>query len=146
MRMLFRLIVALVLLVGLGALVLGYWAGSSRPAAVVDPSGRAGRTTSTAGVDTERAREIGAAAGARVGEAGARASAELGDAALTARIKAKMALDDMVKAREVRVSTEGSTVTLRGTVETSAERDRAERLARETDGITRVVNELTIRK
>ncbi len=104
------------------------------------------RPAATSGVETDRAREIGAEAGARIGEAGARASAELNDAALTTRIKAKMALDDLVKARDISVSTEGSTVTLRGTVQSRAERERAVQLARETSGINQVVDRLTVRR
>jgi osmotically-inducible protein OsmY len=36
-------------------------------------------------------------------------------------------------------------VTLRGTVESAAQRERAIRLARETDGVTSVIDRLTIR-
>jgi osmotically-inducible protein OsmY len=57
---------------------------------------------------------------------------------------AKMALDDSVKARSIDVTTNGSTVTLTGTVETAAERDRALALARETEGVTNVINRLSV--
>jgi hyperosmotically inducible protein len=66
------------------------------------------------------------------------------DAAVTAKIKAKMALDDSVQARSVDVSTTGPTVTLSGTVRSTAERDRAVALARETQGVTRVVDHLAV--
>jgi osmotically-inducible protein OsmY len=56
-----------------------------------------------------------------------------------------MTLDDLVKARTIDVTTQGTTVTLRGTVESKAERDRAVALARETDGVTRVIDELQMR-
>ena len=45
-----------------------------------------------------------------------------------------------------RFSQTGSVVTLTGTVGSSAERDRAGRLAKETDGITKVVDKLEVRK
>ena len=48
-----------------------------------------------------------------------------------------MALDDSVKARAINVTTHGTTVTLSGTVDSNAERDRAMALARETDGVTK---------
>ena len=64
--------------------------------------------------------------------------------ALTAKIKAKMALDDRVKAAKIDVDTAGSVVTLSGRVGSEAERARAVQLARETDGVTSVVDELTI--
>ena len=63
---------------------------------------------------------------------------------LTTKIKAKMALDDLVKMRTISVETTGSVVTLTGRVSSKAERDRAVRLAQETDGITKVVDKLEI--
>ena len=69
----------------------------------------------------------------------------LNETAVSAKVKAKLALDDNVKARAIDVSTHGSTVTLSGTVASKAERARAMELARETTGVTRVVDELQIR-
>ena len=65
---------------------------------------------------------------------------------VTAKIKSKMALDDHVKARSISVETAGSVVTLTGIVDSSEERDRALRLAKDTDGVTRVVDKLEIKK
>ena len=70
----------------------------------------------------------------------------LTEASLTGKIKAKMALDDSVKARTIDVTTSGSTVTLTGKINSAAERERAVSLARETDGITAVVDRLEIRR
>jgi osmotically-inducible protein OsmY len=64
---------------------------------------------------------------------------------LTAKIKSKMALDDLVKARTINVDTTGSVVTLTGTVESNQERERAVRLARETAGVTSVVDKLLMK-
>jgi len=66
-------------------------------------------------------------------------------AALTSKIKAKMALDDVVKAADIDVDTDGSVVTLTGHVGSAAERRRAVRLATETDGVTKVVDRLRVR-
>ena len=52
-------------------------------------------------------------------------------------------LDDSVKSRSIDVTTNGSTVTLTGTVRSAAERDRAMALARETAGVTSVIDRLT---
>ena len=60
----------------------------------------------------------------------------LSDGAVTAKIKSKMALDDLVKARSIDVSTTKGIVTLRGTVASVAEHDRAVQLAKETMGVT----------
>ncbi len=55
---------------------------------------------------------------------------------MTTKIMAKMALDDLVKARTIDVTTDGPIVTLSGRVHSEAERDRAVRIARETEGVT----------
>jgi osmotically-inducible protein OsmY len=111
------------------------------------------RPPSTSAVlDTERVRETGAELAGKAVES-AKGAAErteeavgeaVGEAALTAKIKSKMALDDLVKARTIDVDTEGSLVTLTGTVRSKEERDRAVRLARETDGVTEVVDRLKV--
>ena len=66
------------------------------------------------------------------------------DGALTAKIKSKMALDDHVKARAINVDTSGSVATLTGVVASADERKRALQLARDTEGITRVVDKLEV--
>ena len=93
----------------------------------------------------ERARQSGAEIGERAAIATSEVEETLSEAGLTAKIKAKMTLDDLVKARTIDVTTQGTTVTLTGTVESQAERDRAVSLARETEGVTRVVDELRVR-
>ena len=92
----------------------------------------------------ETARERGAELGEKVAIAAAKVKEEAGEAALTSKIKAKMVLDDNIKARAIDVTTDGSTVTLAGTVRTVDEHDRAVRLARETAGVTQVVDRLRI--
>lgn len=67
------------------------------------------------------------------------------DAALTAKIKSKMALDDHVKARAIDVDTSGGVATLSGVVASEDERKRALQLARDTEGITKVVDQLEVR-
>ena len=67
------------------------------------------------------------------------------DGALTAKIKSKMALDDHVKARDIDIDTSGGVATLTGAVASADERKRAVQLARDTEGITRVVDKLEVR-
>ena len=69
----------------------------------------------------------------------------LDDAALSSKIKAKMMLDDAVRARSIKVTTHESVVTLSGQVDSVDEHDRAIRLARETDGVTEVVDHVGVR-
>jgi osmotically-inducible protein OsmY len=56
-----------------------------------------------------------------------------------------MLLDDEVNARGIDVATSGTIVTLTGVVRSAAERDRAVRLARETKGVTKVIDKLRVR-
>jgi hyperosmotically inducible protein len=130
----------MVVLVGAAAFLLGWWGtGRARP---VDTSEAVG----TSGVNPERAREVGAEIGERTAVAADQARRAITDGSLTAKIKAKMALDDSVKALSVDVDTTGSTVTVSGVVESTAQRDRVLQLARETAGVTQVVDRLTIRR
>ncbi len=140
LRALFKLILLVVVVVAVGGFFLGWWSGRD-----LMPEGGVG----TAGrIDVERAKETGAKIGDKTAEA-ARATARdareaLDDGALTAKIKAKMALDDTVKALDINVDTRDGAVTVRGKVRSAAERDRALQLARETNGVRRVVDQLTI--
>src|SRR5205807_4164150 len=61
------------------------------------------------------------------------------DAAIASKIKAKMVLDDYVKARSIAVSSKAGAVTLRGTVGSVAEHDRALQIARDTSGVNDVI-------
>lgn len=135
------LLMVLVLAVG-GVLVYNYWTGNGwtlRP-----PS------ASTTGIDAESAREKGTALARQAAEstkvAAQRTEAVMTEAAFTAKIKSKMALDDYVHARTINVDTAGTIVTLTGTVRSEQERQRAVRLARETEGITQVVDKLQVTK
>jgi hyperosmotically inducible periplasmic protein len=55
-----------------------------------------------------------------------------------------MALDDNVNARTINIDTTNAVVTLKGTVGSEAERERAVRLAKETRGVTRVEDLLQV--
>jgi len=66
------------------------------------------------------------------------------DAAITMKIQAKYADDDVVKGRNIDVDTVNGVVTLKGEVDTKRERDAAEQLARETSGVKRVIDELKV--
>jgi hypothetical protein len=140
-RSLFRFVLVVIVLVGLGAFFLGYRWGD-RPVAVERSVGTTGRAPQ---VDTTRARAAGAEIGGAVAEGANRAQHELANAALASKIKAKMGLDDSVRASRVNVDTNGSEVILSGRVSSAAERNRAVQLARETDGVTSVVDRLEIR-
>jgi hyperosmotically inducible protein len=94
----------------------------------------------------EQAARLATRAAAKAGVAASKIGVTVSDTALTAKIKSKMALDDHVEARDIDVDTAATIVTLSGVVRSSDERDRALRLARDTEGVTKVVDRLRVRK
>jgi hyperosmotically inducible periplasmic protein len=92
----------------------------------------------------QAAREAGRDAKQKAGDAADRSGAAIGDAAITAAVKSKFLADTAVSGLKVNVDTNGGVVTLSGAVSTQAEADRAASLARQTDGVTRVVNNLRV--
>lgn len=138
LRALFRAVLLLIVVVAAAAYLLGWRIGHGPTANGPHPVG-------TTGVNTERAREIGATVGERTAEAANDARRALTDGQVTAKIKAKMALDDSIKALDINVDTSGSTVTVTGVVDSAAQRDRVLQLARETAGVTSVVDRLRVR-
>lgn len=99
-----------------------------------------------AGAAKQRGADLTKEAARQAGEAATKIEEVVSEGTLTAKIKSKMALDDHVKARTINVDTSGSVVTLTGVVESTDERERAVRLARETAGVTRVVDKLEVKK
>ena len=136
-RALLRLILIVAIIVAAAAFFFGYRLGDNgveTPVSARVPT-----------VDAQKARETGAAIGEKVATGAVHAEAALVQGSLTAKIKAKMALDDTVKALLIDVDTNGSVVTLTGTVHSEAERVKAVQLARETEGVTAVNDKLVIR-
>ncbi len=68
------------------------------------------------------------------------AGAQVDDAAITAAVKAKLAADGDINPFNIDVDTNEAVVTLQGRVAKEEARTKAEALARETDGVKRVVN------
>jgi hyperosmotically inducible periplasmic protein len=139
-RAFLRLVIVLIVVVAAAAFLLGWWGGGKTRTA--EPT--AG-TVGTTGASTERAREIGAQVGEQTAKVTNEAKRALTDGQITAKIKAKMALDDTVKALAVDVDTAGPIVTVSGTVDSDAQRQRVVQLARETDGVKQVVDHLRVR-
>ncbi|WP_247161866.1 molecular chaperone OsmY [Escherichia coli] len=65
-----------------------------------------------------------------------------GDTATTSEIKAKLLADDIVPSRKVKVETTDGVVQLSGTVDSQAQSDRAESIAKAVDGVKSVKNDL----
>jgi osmotically-inducible protein OsmY len=137
-----RTLMTLVLVVALAIVGYNYWHGAPL---LSDPRDARSDTVGTAGkIDVNTARERGAEVGEKVAVAAGKIRDNAQEAALTSKIKAKMMLDDAIKARSIDVTTEGTTVTVSGVVRSVDEHDRALRLARETAGITQVIDRLKV--
>jgi osmotically-inducible protein OsmY len=139
-RALLRLVLLAIIVVAVGTFLLGWWG-----------AGRVGTPDSTAvgtsgSVDTAKARDVGAKIGEKTAEAANQARDALATSGVTAKIKSKMALDDLVNAADINVDTSGATVTLRGVVPSEAVRQRALQLARETEGVRSVEDRLVVKR
>ena len=139
-----RMLIILVVIVAAGFLVMGYVSGRAEYA--INQPTTAPSQPITSSETVAEARERAADIGQRAAVAATKVEETLDEAALTTKIKAKMALDDTVKASAINVTTRGRTVTLSGTVQSVGEHDRALALARETEGVTQVVDELYMLK
>ncbi|MGE0450986.1 MAG: BON domain-containing protein [Vicinamibacterales bacterium] len=94
-------------------------------------------------IDLDNNRDMDNATGT-AGEMLDRAGTAVADGAITMKIQAQYAADDVVKGHEIDVDTQNGTVTLKGNVESDAQREAAERIARETDGVNSVDNQLRV--
>jgi hyperosmotically inducible periplasmic protein len=70
--------------------------------------------------------------------------AAVDDTWITTKIQSRYFLDQSVKGRNINVDTRGGVVTLSGTVESDTERRLAETIAAETEGVSRVENQLRV--
>lgn len=136
-RGLLKLLLLIVIVVVAGAYLLGWWGGRG-----IDDS----RTAAAADAVRNKTAQAAEVAKDTTADAAVQARKALGEGSLTAKIKAKMALDDHVKALNLNVDTVGTVVTVSGDVKSEAERERALQLARDTAGVTKVVDKLQIRR
>ena len=136
---LIRKLVLLTIVVGGGVAAYAYWSGTGP---------RLGEKAVDLAAATARrgAARVATEVTEKAGDATEAVGHTLKDGALTAKIKSKMALDDHVKARAINVDTIGSVATLTGVVASKDERRRAVQLARDTDGISRVVDKLEVKR
>ena len=132
-----RTVFALIVVAVIAVLAYNYWSGRGLTLSL---SGISGQTA------CEQAKTIADKTAATVDKAATKVEQAVDAGSLTLKIKSKMALDDLVKARTINVDTTGSVVTLTGTVASAQERERAVRLARETAGVTNVVDKLVVSK
>jgi hyperosmotically inducible protein len=81
----------------------------------------------------------------RAGEATRNAGETVDNATTTGRIKSALIADTTVGVAKIDVDTANDVVTLTGEVDTDAQKARAEEIAKQTEGVTKVVNNLTVK-
>lgn len=80
----------------------------------------------------------------KAGDAANRAGEAIGDASITAAVKSKLLADPDVSGLKIDVDTSGGVVTLRGNVTSAAEKTRALELAKKTDGVKSVRDQIKV--
>ena len=75
---------------------------------------------------------------------GKTAGRNVDDAALTSSVKTKLAADKVSSLTRVDVDTNNGVVALNGVVESSAQKVRAQELASQVNGVSKVVNNLQV--
>ena len=83
-------------------------------------------------------RDKAKAAGNKIGQS-------IDDAWIYSKIKSKLVADSLTPALKINVDVEKKVVTLRGTVESEAAKQKAEEIARQTDGVDRVRDLLRVK-
>jgi hyperosmotically inducible periplasmic protein len=99
--------------------------------------------TPPGGLDDAAQARAGDAAGA-VATAGDKTAEATADAALTAKVKTKFLADTTIAGLQINVDTKDNVVTLSGTVASAAEKRRAVEVAKATDGVKSVVDQLKV--
>jgi hyperosmotically inducible protein len=67
------------------------------------------------------------------------------DQVIEAKVKGKLAADADIKAAEITVTAKDQVVTLRGNIDSETAKEKALQLARETSGVTTVIDEIAVR-
>ena len=93
-----------------------------------------------------RARDAAAKDSATTSDTVGTAGSAVGDAALTTKVKTKFLADTSISGLKIDVDTKGDVVTLSGTVPTAAEKRKAVEVAKATDGVKSVVDNLKVGK
>ena len=141
LRTALRVVLVVIVVVAAMAFFLGYRWGAPRDVLSRPADTHPVATTGQQQNDrVEHARETGAEIGEKVAVGAQRAGQTLEEAGITAKVKSKIALDDTLKGSHIEVSTSDGVVTLSGTVANDGQHRRAVALARETDGVTSVVD------
>jgi osmotically-inducible protein OsmY len=112
--------------------------------AAAGAQGTAGSASDKAASAAEKIGDAARATGAAASQAAQDAAPVVADAGITAAVKTRLLADPDVAGLRIDVDTKGKVVTLTGTVKTAAQVQEAQKLASETPGVLRVVNNLKV--
>jgi osmotically-inducible protein OsmY len=113
----------------------------------VDATVKAAKTTKKAVQKGVGKTEEGAAKAAdKTSDAVSKAGDKMGDASVTTRVRTGFSGEKLLQDTAIDVETTNHIVTLRGTVASSAQKARAVEIARGTEGVTRVVDQIAVRQ
>jgi hyperosmotically inducible protein len=107
-------------------------------AAVLEEAKDAGEKTADA------TKDVVAAAGRQTSDALSSTGEAITDGWITTKVRARFVDDALLEASDIDVDIDDRVVTLTGTVRSDAAKVRAAGLARSTEGVTRVVNQLVV--
>ena len=100
----------------------------------------------------EQIKDGAQAAGAAIERGAEKAQEKIGpvvneamdNATITSKVKARLATDPAINALYIDVDTDGGVVTLKGKVALTGQREAAEKIARKTEGVREVVNQIQV--
>jgi hyperosmotically inducible protein len=115
----------------------------------LDATKKAGNQTAEAAKDValttvDKTKEMADQIAEKTQEIAATTGAAVTDGWITTKVKAKFADETVLKGSDINVDTTDHVVTLRGTVPSGAAKTRAAEIARGTERVTRVVNQLVV--
>jgi len=107
---------------------------------------KTGDKTKEIAVDTaDKTKEIAGAVGSKTKEVVSTTGEVITDGWITTRVSAKFVDETLLKGSDINVDTENHVVRLKGTVGSEAAKARAVSIARSTEGVKSVVNQLIVK-
>lgn len=103
------------------------------------------KTKEIAGKTADKTKEIAVAVGSKTKEVVSTTGEAITDGWITTKVSAKFVDETLLKGSNINVDTNNHVVTLKGPVTSDAAKARAAVIARSTEGVTRVVNQLVVR-
>lgn len=103
------------------------------------------KTKEIAEKTADKTTEIAVAVGSKTKEVVSTTGEAITDGWITTKVSAKFVDETLLKGSNINVDTNDHVVTLKGTVGSAAAMARAAEIARGTEGVTRVVNQLVVR-